>query len=333
MELFMKQKPLKSARRTYEHYSHLESKNPTPYEVVTTKLLYYPNTGFAVKTPVTAWYKKFQYMSCDEKTDWTKFSDPKGYIYTTYVQDRQKEEVFLAGICESLEKEFTSAIPNQEWLEKLENCYAPLVYPLHGLQMVAAYIGQMAPEGRISICSAFQAADEMRKIERIALHTAQIKGLHPSFGANRQTVWEEKALWQPLRESVEKLLVTNDWVEALVGLNLCIKPLMSSLFLESIGAMAIKHANPLLDIVMKSFFKDEQWHWDWASALIQYVMAHSDDGGSRIRELQAKWQEKTLNIVKCCASDMGRAELDIERNLRTLWKAFAQVEERVKVAA
>jgi Methane/Phenol/Toluene Hydroxylase len=40
----------------------------------------------------------------------------------------------------------------------------PLRFPGHGLQMLAAYIGKMAPSSRITMAASFQAADEMRSV-------------------------------------------------------------------------------------------------------------------------------------------------------------------------
>ena len=48
-----------SARRTFWH---LEGKRrvPTDYEIKSSRLLYYPERGLAVKTPVGAWIERYQ---------------------------------------------------------------------------------------------------------------------------------------------------------------------------------------------------------------------------------------------------------------------------------
>ena len=62
------------------------------------------------------------------------------------------------------------------WVRFLDRWYSPLRFPVHGLQMLAAYIGQMAPASRITNCAAFQAADELRRLQRIAYRTVQLSG-------------------------------------------------------------------------------------------------------------------------------------------------------------
>ena len=94
----------------------------------------------------------------------------------------------------------------------LDRWYSPLRYPVHGLQMLAAYLAQMAPASRITNCAAFQAADEVRRLQRIAYRTVQLNG--PPFDAEtarrQQAAWEDTAAFQPLRELVERALITYD---------------------------------------------------------------------------------------------------------------------------
>ena len=91
-----------------------------------------------------------------------------------------------------------------DWLRFLDRWYFPLRYPVHGLQMLAAYVAQMAPASRITNCAAFQAADEMRRVQRIAYRTAQINGCPVDAATLRRhkTAWEEAPEFQPLRELI-----------------------------------------------------------------------------------------------------------------------------------
>ena len=47
--------------------------------------------------------------------------------------------------------------------------------------MLAAYIGKMAPSSRITIAASFQAADEMRRVQRLAYRMRQLQVTHPEF--------------------------------------------------------------------------------------------------------------------------------------------------------
>ena len=114
---------------------------------------------------------------------------------------------------------------------------APLRYPIHGLQMLAAYVGHMAPSGRIVVAAAFQSADEMRRVHRIAYRMRQLQNKRVAFGKDSKAEWQSEPMWQPLREMIERLLVTFDWAEAFTGVNLVLKPM----FQDARVREAIRH--------------------------------------------------------------------------------------------
>ena len=123
----------------------------------------------------------------------------------------------------------------------------PLRYPGHGLQMVAADIGKMAPISRIIMAASFQAADEMRRVQRLAYRMRQLQVTHTEFGGTAQQTWRDDPIWQPLREIIETLLVTWDWGEALVALQFVVKPAFDELLMTQFGRLARAAADDVLD--------------------------------------------------------------------------------------
>ena len=71
------------------------------------------------------------------------------------------------------------------WVNFVDRWYAPLRFPAHGLQMLAAYVAQMAPASRVTNCAAFQAADELRRLQRVAYRTAQLADSRSAVDVNR----------------------------------------------------------------------------------------------------------------------------------------------------
>src|SRR5690606_5767551 len=121
----------------------------------------------------------------------------------------------------SIEKSDYDRQLSKSWLTEFDRFIAPLRYPWHAFQMTAAYIGQMAPGSRVTIASMFQSADEMRRVQRVAYRIGLLRETHPAAGASSREIWEKDPVWQPLRELVERILVTYDWGEAFAALNLC----------------------------------------------------------------------------------------------------------------
>ena len=160
------------------------------------------------------------------------------------------------------------------WVDFIDRWYAPLRFPTHGLQMLAAYVAQMAPASRMTNCAAFQAADEMRRVQRIAYRTAQLADHRPTIDVStHRRHWEEADAYQPLRELVERALIAYDWGEALVVTNVVIKPYFDRLVnLELAGALAAMNHDPVLRHIHFSLDEDARWHRDWSRRLIHLAI-------------------------------------------------------------
>lgn len=281
-------------------YWHLLSQRrmPTEYEIVTSKLLCYTGEGFTGKrfeldVPLRDWYKRFQLESPLTCASWEAFRDPRETTYTRYTEIQRDKEIFVDGILEEIEGSGYDGQLPPRWLHVLSRVLAPLRYPGHGFQMVASYIGQMAPSGRIVIAAALQSADEMRRVQRIAYRVRQLQQFYLGFAADSRTRWQTDPVWQPLRMAVEKLLVCYDWAEAFVGLNLVLKPLVDELLMNHFSELALREGDYLLGRVLYSLNEDCLWHREWSAALIKMTL---EDNAQNRRVIQG-WVEKWLPLA------------------------------------
>src|SRR5436190_135955 len=76
-------------------------------------------------------------------------------------------------------------------LESLLGLLSALRFPLHGLQMVAAYVGALAPSGRISVACALQAADQLRAIQRLCQWLARSGTPVAQLDAGGREIWQQ----------------------------------------------------------------------------------------------------------------------------------------------
>jgi toluene monooxygenase system protein E len=272
-------------RRTYWCLEE-SRKKPSDYEVTTTALLYYPARGFEVKTPVWEHYVRYQQQSVLHCRNWEAFEDPAHTTYSSYVAERRDQEAFLDRLLER-----PSAGVTQE-LRPLLGVLSALRFPLHGLQMVAAYVGALAPSGRISVTAALQAADEMRRIQRICQWLSRSGLPSAQLDALGRELWQQGPAFQPLRRLIEELLVTYDWAQALIALNGVIKPVFDRLWFEHLAGVAERHHEEVLEKILGSLGEDGHWHELWFINLCQVAIA-SEAGnaeviGHTVREQRAR---------------------------------------------
>jgi toluene monooxygenase system protein E len=278
-------------------YSHLLSARrvPTDYELVSSGLRYASQLS-TVRTPARDFQARYPLsLTCSR---WDAFCDPRETTYSSYVSERRDQENYLERVIASHADSDYEAELDAEWIALLERAFVPLRYPCHGLHMLSAYIAQAAPSGRISIAATFQTGDELRRVQRIAYRTKQLMNAHPGFGEDAQACWEHQPALQPLREIIERLLVSYEWGEAFVGLNLVLKPLFDEYTCMQFATLARARRDDLLARVLLSLRDDQRWHRAWAGALVQHVLADAPDNATRLHELIAKWQPRARHAIE-----------------------------------
>jgi toluene monooxygenase system protein E len=313
-------------QKTYWHLMSLGRK-PTEYDIVTSRLLYHPQRGFEVNVPVAPWYERYQKGSILQCSDWESFADPRRITYSSYTTLQSQKEIFVGRLLRSIEQSGHDRHLDQAWVARLLAHLCALLHPLHGLQMLAAYIGQMAPSGRIAIAAMFQAADEIRRIERIAFRIRQLQQARPEFAAcsGRQD-WEQAAHWQPLREVIERGLVTWDWGAALVMLNFVLKPALDGFLMLDLGRHAQLQGDDPLQRLFLSLNEDCEWHRQWSQALLATALHDTPAQRAALEAVVEHWLPPVSAAIGALAEHMGVATEPVENRVRSHWRVMlAQV--------
>ena len=276
---------------------------PSEYDVATADVLYYAKRGgFEVTTPLSGWYAEHQRGSPFTCADWDAFRDPRETTYAKYTALQRAQETYVSGLLERIEETDSDRALPAPCVDLFARTLPVVRYPLHGLQMIAAYVGQMAPSGRIVICAALQAADEMRRVQRIAERMAQLERVRADFGHDARATWEKDAAWQPLRELIERALVTYDWGEAFVALNACIKPALDELVMGTLADSARAAGDPLLGLVFASLHADCQWHLAWSRALVDEALRQRAENRAVVDAWMGTWAPRVARATGALAA-------------------------------
>lgn len=281
-------------------YSHLSSnqKLPSMYELLTSGMLYYPEKGgFEVKTPIADWYHTYQQNSDIKAPKWENFEDPLQNTYNDYVQRQKDEEVFLNAHAKHIDASKQNIFLDEDWMRLLSLLLGSLRYPWHGFQMISAYLGSMAPEGKIVMTFAFQTMDEMRRIQRIAYRLWQLQQINPELGKDGLQNWQEMPMWQPLRRGIEQMLITYDWLEAFVALNICFKPVLDRLILIHFNIAAKNQDDSELAMIFRSLWEDASWQQQWSLRLLDLLLKADKNNKIILRKWWQRWFDRLLPAV------------------------------------
>jgi toluene monooxygenase system protein E len=303
-------------RKTYSRLA-TGRRIPTEYELMSTDLHYNHPRRFELPAgnPVVDWYYRNREGSPLQARDWDQFADPRSTTYRIYTQLQDGREDVVDGLLREVDDTGYDTQLDDGWVRFLDRWYSPLRFPVHGLQMLAAYVAQMAPSSRITNCASFQMGDEMRRVQRIAYRTVQLAG--PPFDdeavARQRAAWEEAAAFQPLRELIERALVAYDWGESFIVTNAVIKPRIDRLVNQDIaGTLATANGDPILTSIHFSLDEDAHWHREWTAALIRHIVDDNTANAEVVSGWIEKWSPLASEALEAFASVTAEAPVPFD---------------------
>ena len=286
-----------TAARFHYHFR----KEPAPFEL---------DPGM----PLNRWYLEYREGSPFQVDDWEGFRDPHKLTYKDYVALQHDHETYLDLLIDTHEAAGSVARLDPAWVATLRALFVPLRFPLHVLQMTGLYVGQMAPSAFITNAANFSAADEMRRVQRIAYWTKVLANAHGDELATTELArgaWEDDPAWQPLRRACEQLLVTHDWGEAFAARNLAVKPALDALLNSQLAALARRNSDEFLALLFTEFQVDSQRSQDWSSALVSYALEHRPELREVLNGLLGTWQPRAVEAVEPLAAAFATAPVPI----------------------
>ena len=303
-------------RKTYTRLA-VGRRVPLEYELVSTDLHYNHPLRFELPAgnPVVAWYYRHREGSALQARSWEQFADPRRTTYRSYTELQDSREDVVDGLLREIDDTAYDWNLEDEWVRFLDRWYSPLRFPVHGLQMLAAYVAQMAPASRITNCAAFQSADEVRRLQRIAYRTVQLSGppLEAETAQRQRAAWEDAAAFQPLRELVERALIAYDWGEAFTVTNVVIKPRIDRLVNQEIaGTLATANGDPILTSIHFSLDEDARWHRAWTAALLRHLIEDTPTNTEVVSAWIEKWRPLASEALEAFAGVLAKAPVPLD---------------------
>ena len=310
-------------KRTYWHLEGL-GRRPTDYEIASTRLTFAPGPGTSVTMPMASFFRVYGAGARLRDVDWEHVRDPQATTYARYVERQRDREHVVQSLLDGIDATGYDAALSPAWRDQLGTTLSALRYVGHGLQMLAAYLGRMATASPVIIGFAFQAADEMRRIQRFAYRLRQLVDFDPSLPERGLTLWHEAQAWQPLRKLIEELLVTWDWAESFVATTLLLKPLIDHLILVRWPQQASKSDDPRLPLIAASLYEDCRWHADLNFGLARSLASANPDNRVIINDAVERWQPVTRAAVAALSHSLiGDTAVTSPPELQALLKGEA----------
>jgi toluene monooxygenase system protein E len=255
-------------------------------------------------SPANLWLLTYREKSPLQADDWLGFRDPEEFTYRKYVTTQHHQETVVSGILDEYARAGHDNGVHSGWRETLAALFTPLRFPLHGLQMCAAYLGQMAPSSYITNCAAFAAADVLRAASIVAYRTRELQRRFPDvgFGTKERQRWETDRIWQSTRKSVELALFAYDWAESFTAVNLVLRPTLDDLWLRQLGELAKANNDDETWLLLSNLQLDSKRCRNWSAALAKYALGKRAENLTVFRKWIDIWSPRADDAVTGLAS-------------------------------
>ena len=330
----MSQTPARKLR-TWSRFGQIR-RVPSEYEIVTHDANYTTRKGRVAAlegnptAPVNMWYLTYRDHSPLQAEDWHGFRDPDELTYRKYVTMQDEQETVVEGILDEFGKVNHDTTLSPQWLRVLSTIFTPMRYPAHAIQMMQAYLGQIAPSSYITNCAGFAAADQLRLVSLVAYRTRQLQIAHPDvgFATGERQAWETHTDWQPTRHALETALIAYDWGECLTAVNLVLFPTLNEILLRQLGIVADANHDQLTWLLLSNLSIDAERNSRWSAALARYAISKRPENASVLRKWVHRWTPRADDAAAGLANLL--AELpEVSRDADTTMDAAKAARERV----
>lgn len=316
-------------RRALKTWSALGNlgRRPTDYEIVTHNMNHTTGPGGLEMGPDVhgnVWLREHRDSMKLVVPDWDTFRDPDAVTYATYVADQDDQETYVEVLLEQFDRDDHDHSLSAAALDLLARALTPSRYLGHGQQLLSAYIQQLAPGSYVSNCAAFQAADQLRRVQTTAYRTTQLSLAHPNrgFGTGERALWETAPEWQPIRKAIELALVEFDWDRAFVLTNLVVKPVADLLTLNQLSREAAAVGAQLDAQLLDNLWQDSLRSQRWTVALATFLNAADAGNNAVLQGYLDEFAPLGQAMIEAGAqllAGAGRDAVEIAADVRSAW--------------
>jgi hypothetical protein len=309
--------PEKRKATEYEHYTVGQQSSPEQWLDVDWPLRYddgrppWSDDSSAIKT----------------KT-WADYRDPNKTWQRPYVSQTNQDEQALARLVPVLVKGSARGLDSTWANEVLGKTYAAWPFVEYGLFLALAYAVREARADTIEFATVFQAADRLRVLQDIVLHLDFLADEVSGFSdAGARTAWMEDPSLTPIREVVEHIAASKDWVEIILVTQLILEPLLGYLAKYELFARGAAVSGDLATAtVLAQSAASAERGVAIATNLVKLVVADAETGAANAEVLAgwvAKWQPMVEKAARAFLPNFATAGGDGEA---ALGRALANVE-------
>ncbi len=243
-----------------------------------------------------------------EMKDWYALKDPRQFYYGAYTIARARQQEAAESNFEMIEERGLAALVPEALRDIALDVLIPLRHVEWGGNMGNSYIAAYGYGTAITQPCLYHAMDHLavaQYLTRIALTLDTPVALDTAKDA-----WMNGALWQPMRQHVENLLVLQDWFEIFVAQNLVLEGLAYPLFFDHLDSKFAAGGGTAISMMTRFMGEWSAETAKWVDAQIKVAAAESAENKQAIADWVVEYRGRTLEALAPLAGRAFGAEAD-----------------------
>lgn len=251
--------------------------------------------------------------------DWYAFKDPRQFYYGTWTMARARLQDAVERNFAFVEKRALahSAI-EPGWRDKLARLLVPLRHLEYAANMNNCYVAGYGYGTAITQAAMFYAVDRLGIAQYLSRIGLVLDGNSAESLEQGRQAWMEDAVWQPLRQLAEDLMVGDDWFELLVAQDFVLDGLLYPLVYERFDRAFEAHAGPVVSMLtefMREWFAETS---RWVDMVVKTAAAESEDNRRQLASWLEHWSERADKALQPLAAEVfGERAGEVMSELRT----------------
>jgi hypothetical protein len=299
--------PLLEGHRRFAWFEPIRKGSPSEYESYTIGQQSSPQRGLHVGWPVRfddgrePFTESSTAIRC---SDWGGYRDPAQTWQRPYVAAINHEQQTLGRLLESSLADGLAARINPVWSREILGKYLA-VWPFveYGEFLSLCYVVREALAETITFAFAFEAADKMRYAQNLVGLILQLGEVLPGYSdSGARVAWMDDPVLVPLRENIELIFSSTDWIEIIVAIDLVLEPIVGTLVKSEFFARnASYNGDPATPLILAPERADARHQLEGATALIGHVCGDASHGTENRKVVQSwlgKWTLVTEGAAK-----------------------------------
>lgn len=232
------------------------------------------------------------------------FLDPRQLYYMPYVTNRAALHDEFAKTLAYLEQRDLLAKMPDAWQAVLASVVVPFRHYESGAQLISVAGARFAYGTSLEQCCTFAAFDRIANAQMLSRVGITLGGGSGDVLALAKQEWMDGEHLQPLRRLVEEIMITDDWAEGLLAVDI-VDSLLYPLMYQGLDEAALLGGGGAYSLIaqyLTTWFADQR---RWLDALVTAWEADEGHGGSNrgaLARIHKTWGARAQDAVSALAA-------------------------------